>query len=74
MTLLERIQERRRIRQEIRKAVDEKNARGFEKNLELEKGDLFAIIVAGFFNFILPIMLVIGAVCGLAYLFFAGLR
>ena len=37
---------------------------------ELEKGDLPAILIAGFFNFILPIMLVLAGICFIAYAFF----
>lgn len=74
MTLLERLQERRQARLEVRKAIDEKNERGFEKDIKLEKGDLFAILIAGFVNFVLPIMLIIGIICGLAYWFFTRFR
>ena len=70
MTLLERIKLRRRARQEVREKLEEKSARGFEKGVKLEKGDFIAIMISGFFCFVLPIMLVIGAVCGLAYLYF----
>lgn len=68
MTWLERAKHRRRLRQEQRSEIDRKVARGFEQNIKLEKGDLFAIVVAGLFNFVMPIMLLIGAICGLAYL------
>lgn len=71
MTLFERIQVKRKARQEMRKKIDEKNARGFEKNLELEKGDLFAIVISCLFSFVLPIMLAIGAICGIVYFFFS---
>ncbi len=37
---------------------------------ELEKGDLPALLIAGFFNFILPIMLVLVGICFIAYAFF----
>lgn len=70
MTLLERAKARRQRRQEERKALDEKLARGYDKNLRLEKGDFLAIVLSGLICFVLPIMLVIGAVCGLAYLLF----
>ena len=41
---------------------------------ELEKGDLFALLVAAFFNFILPIMAVLALICFVAYAFFTRLR
>ena len=41
---------------------------------ELEKGDLPAILIAGFFNFILPIMLVLLAICLLTYGFFTRFK
>ena len=44
------------------------------KKIELEKGDLPALLIAAFLNFILPIMLVLTAVCLLAYAFFTRLR
>lgn len=34
---------------------------------KLEKGDLAAILIAAFFNFILPIVLVCAAICLIAY-------
>ncbi|MDO5300304.1 MAG: hypothetical protein Q4F18_12805 [Clostridia bacterium] len=70
MSLLEKMKARRQARLEFRKEIDNKNRRGFEQNLELEKGDLLAIVIAGLFSFILPIMLVIGAICGATYFFF----
>lgn len=47
-------------------------ADGAEKRekVTLEKGDLPALLIAAFFNFILPIMLVCGAICLITYLFF----
>lgn len=72
MTLLEKLKASQRRRAEMRKAIDEKNARGFEKGIQFEKGDLFAIIVTGLINFALPIMLIMAAVYGLAYFLFSG--
>ena len=40
----------------------------------LEKGDLPAILIAAFFNFILPIMLLCSLICFLTYLFFTRVR
>lgn len=71
MTLLQKIQNRREARQKREKEIRQKNERGFDQNIQLEKGDLPAILIAGFFNFVMPIMLLIGTACGLAYLFFA---
>ncbi|MED9822272.1 MAG: hypothetical protein U0J65_09645 [Christensenellales bacterium] len=68
MTWLEQAKHRRRLRQEQRREIDRKVARGFEQGIKLEKGDLFAIVIAGLFNFVMPIMLLIGAICGMAYL------
>ena len=45
-----------------------------KKKVELEKGDLPAILIAGFFNFILPIMVVLTLICLLAYAFFTRLK
>ena len=41
---------------------------------ELEKGDLPAILIAAFLNFVLPIMLVLAAICFLAYGFFTRFK
>ena len=41
---------------------------------ELEKGDLPAILIAAFLNFILPIMLVLAAICLFAYGFFTRFK
>lgn len=71
MSLYDKLQARRQKRLDMRKAIDEKNARGFEKNIKLEKGDFLAIVISGFISFILPIMLVVGAACGIAYLLFS---
>ena len=46
----------------------------FKEKVELEKGDLPAILIAGFLNFILPIMLVLAAICLLAYGFFTRFK
>ena len=70
MTLLERLQKKRQARLDMRESINLKNARGFEKNIELQKGDFLALLISGFFCFVLPIMLVIGAICGIAYLLF----
>ena len=57
-----------------------KNEKRFDKlqepkeKPELEKGDLPAILIAGFFNFILPIMLVLVVICILAYGFFTRFK
>lgn len=71
MTVLERVQGRRQARLDMREAINQKIERGFEKGIKLEKGDTLAIVISGLFSFVLPIMLVIGAVCGIAYLWFA---
>ena len=73
MTWLERLQARRQRRLEKRKALDDKLAIGFEKNIKLEKGDMAAIIIAGMISFVLPIMLVVTAIYLLAYFLFAGI-
>lgn len=73
MTLLEKLQAKRQERLDRRRAIDEKNARGFQKELKLEKGDMLAILISGLFSFVLPIMAVIGAICALAYLLFSGI-
>ena len=73
MTLLERLQKKQEERREKRRLIDEKNVRGFDKDLEFEKGDLFAIAIAGLINFVLPIMVIIAAVCGVSYLLFSGI-
>lgn len=73
MTWLERLQARRQRRLEKRKALDDKLAVGFEKNIKLEKGDMAAIIIAGMISFVLPIMLVVTAIYLLAYFLFAGI-
>ena len=44
------------------------------KKVELEKGDLAAILIAAFFNFILPTMLALTGICLLAYFFFTRLK
>lgn len=41
---------------------------------ELEKGDLPAILIAALLNFVLPIMLVLAAICLLAYGFFTRFK
>lgn len=41
-----------------------------EGGLKLEKGDLPAILLAGFFNFILPLMLLCTSICLIAYFLF----
>lgn len=73
MTWLERLQARRQRRLDKRKALDDKLAVGFEKNIKLEKGDMAAIIIAGMISFVLPIMLVVTAIYLLAYFLFAGI-
>lgn len=73
MTLLEKLQAKRQERLDRRRAIDEKNARGFQKELKLEKGDMLAILISGLFSFVLPIMAVIGAICALAYFLFSGI-
>ena len=73
MTWLERLQARRQRRLEKRKALDDKLAVGFEKNIKLEKGDMAAIIIAGMISFVLPIMLVVTAIYLLAYFLFVGI-
>lgn len=35
--------------------------------VNLEKGDIPAILISGFFNFVMPIMLICTALCLLAY-------
>lgn len=35
--------------------------------VKLEKGDMAAILISGFFNFVLPIMLICTALCLLTY-------
>ena len=64
------MQLRRQMRLERKQQLKEKLERGFDKDIKLEKGDLPAIIISGMICFVLPIMLLIGAACGLAYLFF----
>lgn len=71
MSLYDKLQARRQKRLDMRKAIDEKNARGFDKDIKLEKLDYIAIVISGFIGFILPIMLVVGAACGIAYLLFS---
>ncbi len=39
------------------------------KNLELEKGDIPAMMIAAFLNLILPLLLIVGAIFGVMYLF-----
>lgn len=73
MTWLERLQARRQRRLDKRKALDDKLAIGFEKNIKLEKGDMAAIIIAGMISFVLPIMLIVTAIYLLAYFLFAGI-
>lgn len=73
MTLLEKLQGRRQARLEAREAINKKLARGFEKEIKLEKGDLPAILLSGLLSFVLPIMLVMGAIYGIAYLLFMRL-
>ena len=70
MTLLEKLQRRREARQAREKEIREKNARGFDKDIKLEKGDVLAIVIAGLINFVMPIMLLVSLACLLAYLFF----
>lgn len=60
----ERIQAWRKKEKEIPEAI--KRA----EKVELEKGDLPAILLAGFVNFVLPLMLMCGAICLIAYLLF----
>ena len=55
-------------RAEAEKRIDA--AQAPKEKVELEKGDLPAILIAGFLNFILPIMLVLAAICFIAYAFF----
>ena len=72
MSLYDKLQARRQKRLAMRKAIDEKNARGFEKGIKLEKYDYLAIMISGLFSFVLPIMLVVGLACMLAYFLFSG--
>ena len=51
-----------------------KDAPASKPKLELEKGDLPALLIAAFFNFVLPIMLVLAAICLLAYGFFTRFK
>lgn len=67
-TLLEKLQSKRQARLVREELIRQKNDRGFEKEIKLEKGDLFAILISGLLSFVLPIMLAIGAICGAAYL------
>ena len=71
MTLLEKLQRRREVKAQREKEIREKNERGFDKDIKLEKGDVLAIVIAGFINFVMPIMLLVSLACLLAYLFFA---
>ena len=71
--MFEGMKRRMEARKAAKEAVDEKLEKGFDK-VDLEKGDLFAILLAGFINFVLPIMLIIGAICGIAYFFFTRFR
>lgn len=41
-----------------------------EDGLKLEKGDLPAILLAGFFNFVLPLMLLCTSICLITYFLF----
>ena len=45
-------------------------AKAEKPKVKLEKGDLPALLIAAFLNFILPIMLVLALICFLAYAFF----
>lgn len=40
-----------------------------EKKIVLEKGDLAAILIAGFFNFVLPIVFICAVIYLIAYFF-----
>lgn len=46
------------------------DAKAEKPKVKLEKGDLPALLIAAFLNFILPIMLVLAFICFLAYAFF----
>ncbi len=70
MSLLSRIQERRKAKRELKEKIRESSRRFGQEKIELEKGDLFAILFSGFFTFILPIMLVLTGMCLFAYFFF----
>lgn len=45
-------------------------AEGQKGGLTLEKGDLLAILLAGFFNFVLPVMLLCTSICLITYFLF----
>lgn len=38
--------------------------------VQFEKGDILALTIAALFNFVLPIMLVLGLICVFVYYFF----
>ena len=57
-----------------RKTEQTEAARELKEKLQLEKGDLPALLIAALLNFVLPIMAVLTAVCLLAYVFFTRLR
>ena len=76
MRLTDRIREKWMCRKSIEgaeKAPEQKEPVLKEKPV-LEKGDLPAILIAAFFNFILPIMLLCALICYLTYLFFTRAR
>lgn len=50
------------------------DAEAAKPKVKLEKGDLPAMLIAAFLNFILPIMLVLALICFLAYAFFTRLQ
>ena len=57
-----------RYKMDLEKEIPEVIKRA--EKVELEKGDLPAILLAGFVNFVLPLMLMCGAICLIAYLLF----
>ncbi|MBQ9301462.1 MAG: hypothetical protein IJ214_13235 [Clostridia bacterium] len=61
-------------KKEARKRLEEAHLARVEQakkeKLQFEKGDKLALLIAAFFNFILPIMLVLGLICLITYYFF----
>lgn len=63
-----------RAKQEAKKKLEEERAARMEQarkeKVRLEKGDVPALLIAAFFNFVIPIVLALGLICWISYALF----
>jgi len=71
MGVFSHMKAKQEAKKRLEEAYQERVERAKTEKIRFEKGDIPALVIAAFFNFVLPVMLVLGLTCLIAYAFFA---